>query len=101
MQRSARVSRRCKKSLRFNTKSSQSDIATASVDRASPSSNALSVSSSGWATTSSSLGGSRLLTFDSTEHTAYTKNDCIDTAVDDYLLHGTLPREGTQCRSSS
>ena len=25
------------------------------------------------------LAGSRLLTFDSTEHTAYTKNDCIDT----------------------
>jgi hypothetical protein len=47
------------------------------------------------------LAGSRLLTFDSTEHTAYTKNDCIDTAVDDYLLHGTLPREGTHCRSSS
>jgi hypothetical protein len=29
MQRSARVSRRCKKSLRFNTKSSQSVIAVA------------------------------------------------------------------------
>ncbi len=47
------------------------------------------------------LAGSRLLTFDSTEHTAYTKNKCIDTAVDDYLLRGTLPPEGTHCRPSS
>jgi len=47
------------------------------------------------------LAGSRLLTFDSTEHTAYTKNDCIDTAVDNYLVRGTLPAEGKRCRSSS
>jgi pimeloyl-ACP methyl ester carboxylesterase len=45
------------------------------------------------------LDGSRLLTFDSTEHTAYTKNRCINDAVDDYLLRGTLPPEGTTCRS--
>ena len=44
------------------------------------------------------LGGSRLLTFDSTEHTAYTKNACIDRAVDTYLLQGTVPRENTVCK---
>jgi pimeloyl-ACP methyl ester carboxylesterase len=44
------------------------------------------------------LAGSRLLTFDSTEHTAYTKNACIDTAVNAYLLRGKLPREGTVCK---
>jgi pimeloyl-ACP methyl ester carboxylesterase len=44
------------------------------------------------------LGGSRLLTFDSTEHTAYTKNACINRAVDAYLLRGTLPRENTVCK---
>ena len=31
------------------------------------------------------IDGSRLLTFVSTEHTAYTKNDCINDAVDRYL----------------
>ncbi len=45
------------------------------------------------------LIGSRLLTFDSTEHTAYTKNRCIDRAVDAYLLRGTLPPEGTACKA--
>ena len=45
------------------------------------------------------LTGSRLLTFDSTEHTAYTKNRCIDRAVDAYLLRGTLPPEGTACKA--
>ena len=45
------------------------------------------------------LGGSRLLTFDSTEHTAYTKNRCIDRAVDTYLLKGTLPPENTVCKN--
>jgi len=49
----------------------------------------------------SRLAGSRLLTFDSTEHTAYTKNRCIDAAVDRYLLRGTMPAEGTHCRSKS
>ncbi len=44
------------------------------------------------------LTGSRLLTFASTEHTAYTKSRCIDTAVDAYLLHGTLPAVGRRCR---
>jgi pimeloyl-ACP methyl ester carboxylesterase len=45
------------------------------------------------------LAGSRLLTFDSTEHTAYTKNACIDRAVNAYLLRGTLPPEGTTCKA--
>jgi pimeloyl-ACP methyl ester carboxylesterase len=44
------------------------------------------------------LDGSRLLTFDSTEHTAYSKNACIDGAVNAYLLRGTLPREGIVCK---
>jgi pimeloyl-ACP methyl ester carboxylesterase len=44
------------------------------------------------------IEGSRLLTFVSTEHTAYTKNTCINGAVDRYLLSGRLPREGTRCR---
>jgi pimeloyl-ACP methyl ester carboxylesterase len=43
------------------------------------------------------LAGSRLLTFDSTEHTAYSKNACIDAAVNAYLLRGTLPRQGKVC----
>ena len=44
------------------------------------------------------IEGSRLLTFVSTEHTAYTKNNCIDNAVDRYLVTGRLPRVGTRCR---
>jgi hypothetical protein len=43
------------------------------------------------------IDGSRLLTFDSTEHTAYTKSACIDGAVDAYLLRGTLPAAGKRC----
>ena len=35
--------------------------------------------------------------FDSTEHTAYSKNRCIDRSVNAYLLRGTLPPEGTVC----
>ena len=45
------------------------------------------------------IAGSQLLTFDSTEHTAYTKNRCIDRAVDDYLLAGTLPPLDTVCKA--
>ena len=37
------------------------------------------------------IDDSRLLTFVSTEHTAYPKNACINTAVNDYLLSGRLP----------
>jgi hypothetical protein len=43
------------------------------------------------------IAGARLLTFVSTEHTAYTKNSCIDRAVDRYLLTGHLPPAGTRC----
>jgi pimeloyl-ACP methyl ester carboxylesterase len=45
------------------------------------------------------IAGSRLLTFESTEHTAYTKSRCVDDAVDGYLLRGTLPPDGTRCRA--
>jgi len=45
------------------------------------------------------ITGSRLLTFESTEHTAYTKSRCIDDAVDNYLLRGVLPPAGTRCRA--
>ena len=45
------------------------------------------------------IAGSRLLTFESTEHTAYTKSACINNAVDAYLLRGTLPAVGKRCRA--
>jgi len=45
------------------------------------------------------ISGSRLLTFDSTEHTAYTKNPCIDAAVDAYLIRRVLPPPGTRCHA--
>jgi hypothetical protein len=43
------------------------------------------------------IAGSVLLTFDSTEHTAYTKNPCVNGTVDRYLLTGALPRPGVRC----
>jgi hypothetical protein len=45
------------------------------------------------------IRGSQLLTFDSTEHTAYGRgvSTCIDDAVDTYLLAGTLPAAGARC----
>jgi pimeloyl-ACP methyl ester carboxylesterase len=45
------------------------------------------------------LAGARLLTFDSTEHTAYARaiSSCIDDSVDAYLLDGTLPAPGARC----
>ncbi len=46
------------------------------------------------------IAGSRLLTFESTEHTAYTKNRCVDDAVDTYLLSGKLPSKGKRCRGT-
>ena len=43
--------------------------------------------------------GSRLLTFESTEHGAYGRGvACIDDAVDRYFLTERLPRAGTHCR---
>ncbi|HET6509281.1 MAG TPA: alpha/beta hydrolase [Baekduia sp.] len=44
------------------------------------------------------LGNARLLTMRGDGHTAYGGNsDCIDGAVDAYLLSGTLPADGTAC----
>ena len=44
------------------------------------------------------IAGSRLLTFDSTEHGSYGKGiPCIDRAVDRYLLTRRLPPKGTRC----
>lgn len=49
----------------------------------------------------SQLGRARLLTHEGYGHTAYTSGSgCITRAVDDYLLDGTLPDEGTVCRQS-
>lgn len=45
------------------------------------------------------LPTSRLLTFVGNGHTAYGNgNRCIDSAVEDYLVTGALPAEGTRCR---
>jgi hypothetical protein len=45
------------------------------------------------------LGTARLLTMRGDGHTAYGGNsECIDAAVDGYLLDGTLPPAGTVCR---
>jgi pimeloyl-ACP methyl ester carboxylesterase len=44
------------------------------------------------------LSSGRLLTWTGHQHTAYRQGSrCIDQAVDDYLLQGTLPAEGTRC----
>jgi pimeloyl-ACP methyl ester carboxylesterase len=45
------------------------------------------------------IAGSQLLTFDSTEHTAFGRgiSACIDDAVDTYLVAGTLPAPGAHC----
>lgn len=45
----------------------------------------------------SRVAGSRLVSFDSTEHTAYTKSACIDRIVDSYLLRGHVPKAGITC----
>lgn len=45
------------------------------------------------------LDSGRLLTFDGDGHTAYTRgSSCIDSAVDAYLVDGTLPKVGSVCR---
>src|SRR4029078_20139 len=44
------------------------------------------------------LAGSRLLTFDSTEHTAYSKNADSGAAFDASPLRAALPREGKVCK---
>lgn len=44
------------------------------------------------------LDDARLLTYDDWRHTAYTSgNECVQEAVDRYLLEGVLPAEGTTC----
>jgi pimeloyl-ACP methyl ester carboxylesterase len=45
------------------------------------------------------LPGSRLLSSDNWGHTAYGTSTCVTTAVDRYLLRGTLPATGTTCHS--
>ncbi|MGH8775920.1 MAG: alpha/beta hydrolase [Jiangellaceae bacterium] len=46
----------------------------------------------------SQLESGVLLTFEGTGHTAYLSgSDCIDEAVDAYLLEGEAPEEGTRC----
>lgn len=48
------------------------------------------------------IQGSGLLTFDSTEHTAFGRgvSTCIDDAVTAYLVDGALPPPGTHCSPS-
>jgi pimeloyl-ACP methyl ester carboxylesterase len=45
------------------------------------------------------IAGSRLLTYDSTEHTAYGtgRSVCVDDAVDAYLVDQALPSAGARC----
>jgi pimeloyl-ACP methyl ester carboxylesterase len=47
------------------------------------------------------IAGSALLTFESTEHTAYGsgRSTCIDDFVDSYLLDLVMPAPGTRCSS--
>jgi hypothetical protein len=44
------------------------------------------------------LSSGRLLTYDGDGHTAYARgSDCIDTAVNAYLLQGKVPPNGKKC----
>ncbi|MGW2831097.1 alpha/beta hydrolase [Streptomyces sp. NPDC001286] len=44
------------------------------------------------------LASGRLLTYQGDGHTAYGRgSDCIDSAIDTYLLHGTPPAKGKRC----
>ncbi|MBS2554229.1 alpha/beta hydrolase, partial [Catenulispora sp. NL8] len=44
------------------------------------------------------LQNGHLLTFNGSGHTAYTRgSQCIDNAVDAYLLQGTVPPAGITC----
>lgn len=46
----------------------------------------------------SQLSSGRLLTFDGDGHTAYGRgSDCIDTAINTYLIEGTPPAKGKVC----
>ena len=47
----------------------------------------------------SQLSSARLVTWDGSVHTAYRQgSDCVDDAVEAYLLAGDLPAEGLRCR---
>ncbi|MFI1828412.1 alpha/beta fold hydrolase [Streptomyces sp. NPDC020412] len=47
----------------------------------------------------SQLASGTLLTYDGDGHTAYGRgSDCIDTAINTYLLEGTVPPDGKRCR---
>jgi len=44
------------------------------------------------------LDSGMLVTYDGDGHTAYGRsNDCVDGAVDAYLLDGTVPEDGLTC----
>jgi pimeloyl-ACP methyl ester carboxylesterase len=44
------------------------------------------------------LADASLVTFDGDGHTAYTRsNECVDDAVDQYYLKGTVPKDGLRC----
>ncbi|WP_432123934.1 alpha/beta hydrolase [Streptomyces sp. C10-9-1] len=44
------------------------------------------------------LSSGTLLTYEGDGHTAYGRgSDCIDTAINTYLLEGTAPEDGTRC----
>lgn len=44
------------------------------------------------------LSSGHLLTYDGDGHTAYGRgSDCVDGAIDDYLLTGTPPTDGKRC----
>ena len=44
------------------------------------------------------LQNGNLITFKGEGHTAYNKgNDCVDTAVDDFFVSGTVPTTGLTC----
>ncbi|NYV76831.1 alpha/beta hydrolase [Streptomyces sp. UH6] len=53
----------------------------------------------GWAEAlAGQLSSGRLLTYEGDGHTAYGRgSDCVDAAVDAYLLDGTVPPEGKRC----
>ncbi|MEU3601081.1 alpha/beta hydrolase [Streptomyces sp. NPDC006798] len=47
----------------------------------------------------SQLSSGRLLTYDGDGHTAYGRgSDCVDTAINTYLLEGQAPKDGKRCR---
>lgn len=46
------------------------------------------------------LADARLLSSDNFGHTAYGTSPCVTAAMDDYLLHKTLPAKGAVCRAA-